>query len=177
MERELKNSIEYISKKTGKNSGFSTPVDYFNNLEDAIHGKLSEDSFAKKAAFNVPDYYFNKLEDNILSKVIEKKTKVISFKEKVLKMIPYAAAASIILFIGLNSFVFNSSEELTIDSLSDNDVAYWLDANTLNANDVTLLLQEEILEENDFSFATIKDENIEDYINSIDNTDLLNEIN
>ena len=48
---------------------------------------------------------------------------------------------------------------------------------TLNNNDIASILEEDILEENEFYFTDIKDESIEDYMNSIDNTSLLNEIN
>lgn len=179
MENEIKNSLDYINKKTGKKTGFSTPSNYFNNLEDVISAKISEESFAKETAFKVPESYFNKLEDSVLAKFSseEKETKVISFKERILKVIPYVAAASIVLFISLNSFVFNTNEEFTLDNLSDNDIEYWLNDSSLNTNDIALILEDEIINENEFSFADIKDESIEDYINSIDNASLLNELN
>ncbi|SDR82256.1 hypothetical protein SAMN05216503_1051 [Polaribacter sp. KT25b] len=178
MEREIKNNVNYISKKTGKKTGFSTPTDYFNNLEDVIATKISEENLNKEIGFKVPDTYFNNLEDTILAKVSsEKETKIISFKDRLLKMIPYAAAASIVLFIGLNSFVFNTDKELTLDSLTDTEIEYWLDANTLNTNDISIVLEDDLLDENDFYFTTLNDETIEDYINSIDNIALLNEIN
>ena len=179
MDNEIKNSLDYINKKTGKKTGFSAPSNYFDNLEDVISVKILEDNFAKETAFKVPDTYFNNLENSILAKVSskEKETKVISFKESVFKIIPFAAAASILLFIGLNSFVFDTNEEFTLDALSDNDIEYWLDDSSLNTNDIALILEDEIINENEFSFADIKDESIEDYINSIDNTSLLNELN
>lgn len=182
MENEIKNSIAYLHKKTGIKTGFSTPSDYFNTLEEAIVTNLLEENCTKKSGFEIPDTYFNNLENTILAKVSskEKETKVISFKERILKMIPIAAAASIVLFIGLNSFVFNSNKETTLDALSDNDIEFWLDSNTITISEAALALDGDdlLLEENDFSFSTIKDDAIEDYINnSIDNTDLLNEIN
>ena len=177
MNTEIKNSENYISKKTGKDTGFSTPTDYFTTLEDALFTKLAEENLSKENGFKVPENYFNNLENQILEKVTApiKETKIISFKDKVLKIIPFAAAASLLLFIGLNSFVFNTDEELTIDSLSDADLDYWLDSNTLNTNDIAFVLEDDILEVGDFYFSTIKDETIEDYINSIDNTALINE--
>ncbi|MFT6699445.1 MAG: hypothetical protein ACJAVD_000944 [Porticoccaceae bacterium] len=180
MDKEIKNSVEYISDKTGNKTGFSTPSDYFNNLEEAIAVKLSEENFTKENSFKVPDNYFNKLEDRILANVspAEKETTIISFKDCVLKMIPITAAASIVLFIGLNSFLFNTTEELTIDDISENDIEFWLDFSTLTTNEIALALEDDVLDENDFYFSTIKNETIEDYINnSIDYTDLLNEIN
>ena len=179
MEEKTKNSEAYLNSILGKENGFSTPKNYFNSIEENIELKLSEDNLKKENGFKIPDSYFTDLEDTILAKVTstEKETKVISFKERILKMIPIAAAASIILFIGLNSFIFNKTEELTLDSLSDNDMEYWLDSNALTTNDIVMVLNDDLLAENDFSFATIEDENIEDYINSIDNTSILNELN
>jgi hypothetical protein len=175
MGKEIINSINYISKKTSKKTGFSAPLDYFNNLEEVIGAKLYEEQLPKENGFKVSDTYFNNLEDNVLAKVSfsKKETKIISFKE----VIPYATAASIVLFIGLNSFVFNTDKELTLDSLSDTDIEYWLDSNTLNTNDISIIFEDDLLEENDFYFTTIKDETIEEYINSLDNIALFNEIN
>ncbi len=179
MENELKNSVQYINNKVGKKTGFSAPTNYFDNLQDSIQAKIAEESFSKKSAFKVPENYFDDLENNILGRISseEKETKVISFKERVFKLIPIAAAASIILFIGLNSFVFNTSDELTLDSLSNNDIEYWLDTNTFHSTDITTIYEDEILEENEFLFNELKDESIEDYINSIDDPSLLNELN
>lgn len=179
MEDKIKNSEEYLNSILGKESGFSLPKNYFSTTEDAIEAKLVEEKFTKEKGFTIPDSYFRELENDILAKVspTKKETKVISFKERILKFIPIAAAASVILFIGLNSFVFNKTEELTLDSLSDVDFEYWLDSNTLNTNDVTVILQEDLLDDDDFYFATLEDENIEDYINSIDNNSLFEELN
>ncbi len=176
MGKEIKNSIEDISKKK---TGFSIPPNYLHNLEDTIAAKLLEENFPTETGFEVSDTYFNNLEEIILAKVSSDKNeiKVISFKVKVLKMIPIIAAASIILFIGLNSFVFKTTEAITIDSLSDDDLAIWLDYNTFTTNDIALVLEDDILEENDFYFSTIKDITIEDYINNSSYyIDLLNEI-
>jgi hypothetical protein len=178
MKNDIKHSIEYLNKKTKNKTGFSTPSDYFSNLEDDIAMKLSEENFDKKNNFKVPDSYFSTIEDAVLDKITSKETKVISFKERVLKMIPIVAAASVVLFIALNSFVFNTGEELTLDSLSENDLELWFDSKTLSTSEIALVLEDDIIIDHDFSFSTIEDETIEDYINdSIDSTDLLNEIN
>jgi len=179
MRNELKNSVAYINNKVGKKTGFSAPANYFDTLENSIESILAEEKFAKDSGFKIPKNYFDDLENNILAKISseEKETKIISFKERVFKLIPIAAAASIVLFIGLNSFVFNTSDELTMDSLSNNDIEYWLDSNTFHSTDLTTEYEDDILEENDFLFTDIKDESIEDYINSIDNSSLLNELN
>jgi hypothetical protein len=179
MENELKHSVLYINNKVGKKTGFSAPTDYFDNLQDSIQAKLAEESFSKKSAFKVPENYFDTLENNVLVRISseEKETKIISFKERIFKMIPIAAAASIILFIGLNSFVFNTNDEITLDSLSNNDIEYWLDTNTFHSSDISTVYEDDILDENEFLFTEIKDESIEDYISLIDDPSLLNELN
>jgi hypothetical protein len=179
MESELKNSEYYVNQKAGNKAGFSTPATYFDSLEKEIAAKISEEKFKKETAFKVPENYFNNIETSVLTKVLstEKKTKVISFKARILKIAPLVAAASIILFIGINSFIFNTEEALTLDSLSNNDFEYWLEANTLNTNDITSILGDDILDENEFYFTNLKDESIEEYINSLDNNALWNEIN
>ncbi|WP_405606032.1 hypothetical protein [Polaribacter sp. Asnod1-A03] len=179
MENKIKNSEEYLNSILGKKSGFSVPKNYFDSIEDIIDIRIAEENLSKENGFNVPDAYFKNLEDNILAKVTvttEKETKVVSLKTKLFKIIPFAAAASIILFIGLNSFIFNQTEELNLDSLSENDIENWLDFNPMNTNDIALVLQEDILNENDFSFSSIEDETIEDYITSIDNSSLFDEL-
>ncbi|APZ46919.1 hypothetical protein BW723_11770 [Polaribacter reichenbachii] len=179
MENEIRHSVAFISKKIGKKPGFSAPSNYFDNLEDDISIKISEENFAKNTSFKVPNTYFNNLEDTILEKISskEKETKIISLKERVFKLIPYAAAASIALFIGLNSFVFNTDNANTLEALTDDDFEQWLDVSSIETDDIVEILPEDILEINEFSFALIEDESIEDYINSIDNTSLLNELN
>ena len=74
MENEIKNSIAFINKKTGKKSGFSAPSNYFDNLEDKIAIKINEDNFEKETAFKVPENYFNELPDQIMSQLDFSKT-------------------------------------------------------------------------------------------------------
>lgn len=179
MDTKLKNSEAYLNSILGKENGFSIPENYFNNFEDVIDKKIVEANLPKENSFNTPNSYFDNLEDIILDKVssTKKETKVISLKERILKYIPIAAAASVVLFIGLNSYIFNNDTTSNLDSLTDNDIEYWLDTNSLNTNDIAVVLQDDFLEENDLSFTTLQDENIEEYINSIENSSLLNELN
>ena len=178
MKNEIKNSEVYINKEAGKETGFSTPTNYFDDVEDVILGKVFENKLPNNTGFKVPENYFKTLDTNILNKLsaLKKETKVISLKERVLKIIPFVAAASIVLFIGLNSFVFGTNDEFTIDSLSEDDIEYWLESNIMNAEDMAIVLQDDIDDENGFYFMDIEDETIEDYINSIDGDSLLEEI-
>ena len=179
MENETKHSLNFINKKMGNEPSFSGPTDYFEGLEFDIESKIAEENFNKETAFKIPEAYFSTLEDRILedASIYKKPIKVISFKDRILKAIPFAAAASIILFIGLNAFVFSTDNKFTVDAISDNDIEYWLDENTVYTNEIATFFENDILDEHAFSFTDIKDESIEDYINSIDNSSLLNELN
>ncbi|WP_439130517.1 hypothetical protein [Polaribacter sp.] len=179
MENEIKHSENFIKNKVGKKPFFDVPTDYFDTIEFDVSAKITEDNFDKTTAFKVPKDYFKNLEQEILANInIDKKsTKVITFRERLFKVIPYAAAASIALFISLNSFVFNINNELNFENISDAEIEYWLNENTINTSEIITILEDEILDETAFSFANLNDKSIEDYINSIDNTSLLNELN
>tara|TARA_B110001454_G_scaffold213131_1_gene230835 strand:- start:3026 stop:3571 length:546 start_codon:yes stop_codon:yes gene_type:complete len=169
MKNELQNSIEYLKKKSGESPGFSVPPDYFETVEASFSNKLKENNFVKEKGFEVPDSYFNKLEDCILSKVspTNREVQVISLKKRISKLIPIAAAASIALFIGLNSFIFNKTSENSLDKLTDSDVENWI-ANNINLIDI-----------NDFTI-THSDVEFDEYLsipNSISNNELENYLN
>jgi hypothetical protein len=175
MENEIKHSINIINKTVNKNTGFSVPDNYFDELDKEIYHKIINEKLPKNTGFNIPNTYFDSIEDSILTKAKVKQTKVITFKKRILKKIPLVAAACVILFLSLN--LFNSNQEINLDALSSNDIEYWLELNSLNNNDITLILEDEILRENDFSMINIKDKDLEDYMISIDNNLLFEGIN
>ncbi len=179
MENEIKHSENFIKSKVGNKPFFEVPKDYFDTIEFDISAKITEEKFDKTTAFKVPKDYFNNLEHTVFENmnVNKKTTKVISFRERLFKVIPYAAAASIALFISLNSYVFNTNNELNFETISDAEIEYWLNENTISTSEIITVLEDEILDETAFSFANLNDKSIEDYINSIDNTSLLNELN
>lgn len=178
MKHHIKISEAYLNSILEKESGFYTPKNYFSTIEDSFEVKLTEKGFKTEEGFTIPDSYFKELENEILAKALSTKieTKVISLKDRVLKFIPMTAAAAVILFVGLNSFLFNTTEEFTLDSLSESDIEYWLDSSTLNTYEISITIEDVVLDENDFYFANLEDKNIEDYINSIDNTSIFEEL-
>lgn len=177
MKKYIKNRVKFIDKKTGRNSGFSVPTNYFEDLEDAIFAKITTPELSKETGFKTPKNYFSDVENTILEKISEKETqsKVIDFKARILKIVPYFAAASIVLLITFNSLIFNKKETITFDSLSKNDIENWFDSNTLSSTDIAAVLGDDFLEMNDFSFSKLKTENLENYLNEIDNQLLLDE--
>lgn len=179
MDKQIKHSEAFLNQKIGGVTSFNVPKDYFNSLENDIFLKISEDKLPKTNVFTTPSAYFDGLEEKLLAKVapVNQKGKLISFKERVVKVIPFAAAASILLFIGLNTFTINGgNNELSLENLNSTDIEYWMNNTEILESDVAILLNNELLEEQEFSFAELQTESIEEYIITTDNTSLLNEI-
>ena len=178
MDTKNKNSLEYIKKITQNKSGFSTPENYFDSLEDTVFSKIKEQSFSKENAFTVPKNYFEHFEDSLFEKIDfpTKEVKVISLRSRILKIIPAAAAASVLLFIGLNYFTFSNS--ISFDSIPSEDIENWLDDSYINnASSTVNFVDADFKDSNVLEEVTsIKDEDILEYFNTIDSTTLLTEI-
>lgn len=178
MNTKNKYSLEYIKSITQNKSGFSTPENYFDSVENAVFSKITEQSFSKKNAFTAPKDYFENFEDSLFSKIDfpKKEVKVISLKSRLLQIIPAASAASVLLFIGLNYFSF--SDTTSFDSISSEELENWLDESyTNNASSTINFVDADFKDSNVLEEDTsIKDEDILEYLNSIDNVTLLTEI-
>jgi hypothetical protein len=170
MDNELKNSEDFISRVASEEASFSVPSNYFNSVEDTFSAKLSEETLPNNHGFGVTDTYFNELEDVILSKVT-KQPKVISLRRRIIKMIPATAAASVALFIALNFFTIE--KEVTaqeIENWFDNDIY------RISSDDITLAFEDIDLSDEEVD-TSINIDDIENYLENIDTTTLLNEIN
>ena len=180
MNKELENNEKLIRQLVGKDTGFSVPQNYFEEIEDSFSTYLFEEKNSKKTTFEIPNNYFNTVEENILHKVlVNKKTiKVISLKQHILKRVPLIAAATIILFIGLNSFNFGEQALPTFDAITDIEMENWLEhnANNINTEDIVLILSENDLSDINFAFTEIEEINIERYISANDDLTILNEL-
>lgn len=173
-----KNSLDYIKSITQNKNGFSTPENYFDSVEDTVFSKIKEQSFSKENAFTAPKDYFENFEDSLFEKINfpKKEVKVISLRARLLKVIPAAAAASVLLFIGLNYFSF--SDTASFESISSEELENWLDESYINNASSTVnfvdadFKDSNVLEE----VSSIKDEDILEYLNTIDSATLLTEI-
>jgi hypothetical protein len=177
MDTKNKYSLEYIKSITHNKSGFSTPENYFDSVEDTVFSKVKEQSFSKGNVFIAPKDYFNNFEDSLFANVNfpKKEVKIISLKSRLLKFIPTAAAASILLFIGLNIFTTKDP----FNTISSDDLNNWFDENYIDHSTVNAI---EFVD-TDFTESTIledetslDDEDILDYLNTIDSSNLLIEI-
>jgi len=178
MDTKNKNSLDYIKSITQNKNGFSTPENYFDSVEDTVFSKIKEQSFSKENAFTAPKDYFEHFEDSLFEKINfpKKEVKVISLRSRLLKIIPGAAAASVLLFIGLNYFSF--SDTASFESISSEELENWLDESYINNASSTVnfvdadFKDSNVLEE----VSSIKDEDILEYLNTIDSATLLTEI-
>lgn len=172
MKENKKHSEDFLRSKVGKSTGFSIPENYLSDFDIELNAKILKSEFGNNNPYEVPRDYFTTIDDKILKKVAPKVVSF-SFRKKVVQLIPYAAAASILLFIGLNTFVF--SNKTSLDTLTEVDLEYWLENNEISTLDIADVLKSEILNENDFTLASIEDASIEDFIEDYDNYNLLNE--
>lgn len=147
--------------------------DNLNNSEDFLKSVLQ-----KGTGFTIPENYFDKIENSIIEKIVpNKEVKIISLKRILLKYIPFAAAASIALFLSLNYLNLGNIKEVSFETLAQSDIENWVieNSNELSDQDFVALLHSGIVNENDFALTDIKNDDIEEYIIYSDDTSLLNE--
>ena len=177
MNNDNKNINDYLNNIPKDKNQFSVPENYFNSIEDSVLSKIIEEQLPGELNYNVPDNYFENFEDILFSnsEFSKKEVKVISLKSKILKFIPTAAAASMLLFVGLNYFTVAKSN----NSITSDDLELWIDE---SYNDYSTSNSIEFVD-TDFTDSTIleddssfEDEDILEYFNTIDNSSLLTEI-
>ena len=175
MDKDLKHSIDFINNKVGKKTGFSLPENYFEEMEPTFFSSETTVTISKENAFKTPDNYFNTVEENILTKLkaTSKEVKVISLYKRVLDFIPITAAASVLLFIGLHYFTTNNQN--SFNTITQADVASWYENGygDTDTNELAIVLESSDFEEN--ILPSIDDENLEEYLNTIDSSTLINE--
>lgn len=176
MDKDLKHSIDFINNKAGKKTGFSLPENYFEEMEKAFFSSETTVVISKENTFKTPANYFDTVEENILTKLkaAPKEVKVISLYKRVLDFIPVAAAASVLLFIGLH-YITTSNKE-SFNTITQADIASWYENGygDTDTNELAIALESSDFEDN--ILPSMDAEHLEDYLNTIDNSTLINEI-
>ena len=92
-----------------------------------------------------------------------------------IRFIPMAAAASLLLFIGVNSFFFNKSEENPFDKLSDSEVENWIanNINLINDSDFAITYSDIEFDEDLAIPNSISNDELENYLNDPENISLI----
>lgn len=181
MPKENKNMFNNTDRKTPqKQHGFSVPTNYFDTVEDQLFANLATSEFPKETGHQIPNNYFSTVEETIFSRLdlSKKEVKVISLRSRILSYIPTAAAASVLLFFGLNYLTLTNTT--SFENISSTELENWIDESYLtlhpesfNAQFVDADFTETSLLEDEL---TLTDEEIFEYLNTIDNSVLLTEI-
>lgn len=145
-EREQKTLLTAFLEdfKDDKNtSGFSVPVNYFEDLAGKIStGVLLEDH--KENAFAVPVGYFELLEQRIKTKVEPGKNKMIVRRLFGGRTWQYATAACLVMALGSSLWFTRNSTNYSVQnelsSLPDTDIESYLEDNT-GSSDINLLME------------------------------------
>ena len=179
MNSETKHSEDYLNRIFKNKDPFKTPNAYFEDIEDRVLCQLHEDTLPSEHSYDIPSDYFEHFEDRLLahSEFSRKKPTVIPLRSKILRFIPAAAAACVVLFIGFN-YVFTTTET-TIDTLSSEALELWFQENTLDVNSGDVFefvdadfTENDLLEDN----PTISDEDIVAYLETMTDSSLLTAI-
>ena len=153
-----------------KKTGFKTPNNYFDGVEDNIMNAIQQESsfnLSKETGFTTPNNYFETIEDAVINKLNKKdNSKVIKlFNRRNLIYVSSIAAAILLLF---NLSIFD--KEVTFDSLDTQTVENYIISEGIDSYELAALLTEDEFSEVDFLEETIAAETLENYL--LDNLEL-----
>jgi len=154
------------SEKFPKKEGFQSPEGYFDSIDNKVLEKLRLEKEKKVTGYKIPEKYLETVEDNVLKTIRneQKEPKVIDFKSVLLKrLIPIAAAASLLLFIFIN---YNQTTDANLEKLASAEIEQWIDDDliTFDTYEITEVFDDVELE----SQPIFEDEELIDYLNGTD---------
>jgi len=153
-----------------KKTGFKTPEDYFNNLENRILDNIKMDKTLKgidNTGFNMPDGYLNTVEDAVFSKLPSTNDiKIVSLFSKRSLIYLSGVAAAALLFFNL----FYNSTTTTLDNIDIELVENYIINEGFDTYEIAALLTEYQLTEELFVNDYIIDDDLENYI--LDNSSI-----
>jgi hypothetical protein len=187
---EFKNIAPKLFELKKLKSGFDTPKDYLDSIEENIYSSIFLDSIGNKNSFEIPENYFDLVEPSVLEKIknedqsipesyfstvedrvfekIRKKPLIISLHERVIKkLVPVAIAASILLIFTFQFLTDNENNDFA--SINGDDIEFWIINGDLNLNDTELaFLYEDTEMESVSIFDFYEEEEVYDYLNELD---------
>lgn len=162
-----------------KNSGFTIPSSYFNEVEEKILQEITlEKNGSKNLPFSIPNGYFETLESRILLKLHPKKEpKIISLIHT--KAFKYAVSIAAIIILFISIFTNISKNMFDFDAIDQSQVSYYVEQGYINLSDTELetLISEQALNNNLLGLDISKDELFDYLSNSLDDNTLLIEAN
>ena len=125
-----------------KNTGFETPKNYFDSVEDTVFSSLQSEKLKNSTSdpgYSIPEGYFDSLEDEVLSKIDKPETKVISLNTRKLLYTATSIAAILVLYFTL----FSKTERNTLDSLDTEVVEAYILEQEIDSYELASLLTDE----------------------------------
>jgi hypothetical protein len=155
-----------LENKNLQKKPFKVPNGYFDTVENIVLAKLKAEVMNKGNTSAVPEGYFESIDNNILAEIKQPKTKVISLKSRMVKIIaPIAVAASLLLVVVLST----NKQHYTFEDLTSNDIEQFIETETITFDEVELamVIDDEDLSEFEHS-STYSNEEILEYLNDSD---------
>ena len=159
-----------------KSSGFKTPDNYFESIDDQILERLNDKeiiSASETTGFMVPKDYFDSVETTILEKLeSQPETPVIALKSR--RTLYYVAGIAA-RFVLLLSLFFNNEDKIKqLQKWQDKAINenYLFKEDYTNDDLATLFITDNISEA-DFIDITISDDTLNEYLENADTEDFI----
>lgn len=150
-------------------SGFKTPENYFEGLEDRIYSQAKLKDQISDSGFKTPENYFDTLESRLLPQIeSNKETKVLSLwnKKTIVYISSIAAALLILLYFNPSGTkdTFGGLDNATVDSFILDEI---------DSSDLAALFTDSDLSEAEFIDYQLNDDTIDLYLEDLDDNDLI----
>ncbi len=159
-QEELKNIAPKLSELKSMKTGFKIPDGYFDLLEDKVMSKLITN--------DIPKGYFDTIEDLVFEKIKNEEPKVISLKNRFVKIAaPLAIAASILLLITLQ--FFNTTQKDLFANLETSEIEAWINNGDLDLStfEITTVYSDANFENLEL-YVSYTDDDFIEYLDDID---------
>ena len=157
-----------------KSSGFKTPDNYFESINDQILERLNDKeiiSASETTGFMVPKDYFDSVETTILEKLeSQPETPVIALKSRRILYYVAGIAASFVLLLSL---FFNNEDKININAIDTASIENYLFQEDYTNDDLATLFITDNISEADFIDITISDDTLNEYLENVDTEDLI----
>ena len=148
---------------TVKTSGFKTPDNYFNEIEDVICNVAKLSDTIKQPGFTTPDNYFESLESKITTAITkEEEPKVIPLFSWQKVMAVSAVAAVVLLMFNLSST--STTNSLGFSDIETVSIENYISEEDFTTEDFSALINENELSYSNFTENSLTDASIEEYL-------------
>lgn len=167
-------------------SVFKVPKGYFESLEDRMdhiidfdgfseepsieknkeHGSTLKEMIGKEPGFKVPEGYFEGAGSQI---PFQKEQKVIPFKKQFIRNLSLAAAASVLLFFGLNNINSKFDQRNQLE-FQDEEFGIWIESDLVDLNSYEIA---EAFSDIELDHSLYNQEGMDEYLNTLDIENLI----